>query len=113
MKKPGWSTRSVARYALFQIPDIVLLVLVLIVFGHWFDLPAWFTWGLIVFWVVKDIILFPFVWRGYDSMASEGVHSVIDMRGVAEEQLAPTGYIRVHDELWKAEVIDSRRVIEK
>lgn len=33
-------------------------------------------------------------------------------QGVAEEQLAPTGYIRVSDELWKVEVI-SGGVIEK
>jgi membrane protein implicated in regulation of membrane protease activity len=37
---------------------------------------------------------------------------MIGRRGVAEGQLAPTGYIRVSDELWKVEVIGGR-VIEK
>ena len=35
---------------------------------------------------------------------------MIGRRGVAEEQLAPTGYIRVGDELWKAEVIGGRAI---
>jgi membrane protein implicated in regulation of membrane protease activity len=33
---------------------------------------------------------------------------MIGRRGIAEEQLSPTGYIRVKDELWKAEVIGGR-----
>ncbi len=110
MKKPGWSRRSVGRYALFQIPDTALLILILIGLRHWLDLPAWVMWGLIVVWVAKDILMFPFVWRAYDSTASRGPHSIIGRRGVAEEQLAPTGYIRVKDELWKAEVIGGRAI---
>jgi membrane protein implicated in regulation of membrane protease activity len=98
--------------SLFQIPDTALLILILIALRHWIDLPAWIMWGLIVVWVVKDIILFPFVWRAYDSMAPKGVYSLIGRRGVAEEQLAPTGYVRVSNELWKVEVIGGR-VIEK
>jgi membrane protein implicated in regulation of membrane protease activity len=112
MKKPGWSRRTVVRYALFQIPDILLLILILIALRHWLHLPAWILWGLVLVWLAKDILLFPFFWRAYDSTAMSGPHSMIGRRGVAEEQLAPTGYIRVSDELWKVEVIGGR-VIEK
>jgi membrane protein implicated in regulation of membrane protease activity len=63
--------------------------------------------------VAKDILIFPLVWRAYDSTAFRGPHSIIGRRGVAEEQLVATGYIRVRDELWKAEVIGTRRTIEK
>jgi membrane protein implicated in regulation of membrane protease activity len=112
MKKPRWSRRSVLRYALFQIPDAVLLILILAVLKHWLNSPAWIMWGLVLFWLAKDILLFPFVWRAYDSTAMSGPQSMIDRRGVAEEQLSPTGYIRVSDELWRVEVIGGR-VIEK
>jgi membrane protein implicated in regulation of membrane protease activity len=112
MKKPGWSRRTVVRYALFQIPDTALLILIVIALRHWLNLPAWIMWGLIVVWVAKDILIFPFVWRAYDSTAFKGPHSMTGRRGVAEEQLAPTGHIRVSDELWKAEVIGGR-VIER
>jgi membrane protein implicated in regulation of membrane protease activity len=112
MKKPGWSRRSVVRYALFQIPDTVLLILILIALRHWLNLPAWILWGLVLVWLAKDILLFPFVWRAYDSTAMSGPQSMMGRCGVAEEQLAPTGYIRVGDELWRVEVIGGR-VIEK
>jgi membrane protein implicated in regulation of membrane protease activity len=113
MKKLGWSRRSVVRYVLFQIPDTTLLILILIALRYWLDLPAWIMWGLIGVWVAKDILMFPFVWRAYDSTGLKGPHSVIGRRGVAEEQLAPTGYVRVHDELWKAEMIGVGQAIEK
>jgi len=104
--------RSAVRYALFQIPDTAVLILILIALRYWLDLPAWIMWGLVVIWVVKDILMFPLVWKTYDSTAFKGPHSMIGRRGVAEEQLAPTGHIRVRDELWKGEVIGGR-VIEK
>ena len=110
MKKPRWSRRGVVRYALFQIPDTALLLLILLALRHWLDLPAWIMWGVVVVWVAKDILMFPFIWRAYDSTAFRGPHSMIGRRGVAEEQLAPTGYIRVGDELWKAEVIGGRAI---
>jgi membrane protein implicated in regulation of membrane protease activity len=112
VKKPGWSRRSAIRYALFQIPDTALLIMILIALKHWLDLPAWIMWGLIAVWVAKDILMFPFVWRAYDSTAMSGPRFLIGRQGVAEEQLAPTGYIRVSDELWRVEVIGGR-VIEK
>ena len=98
------------RYALFQIPDTALLILILFGFRHWLDLPVWIIWGSVGVWVAKDIVMFPFVWRAYDSTALKGPHSMIGRRGVAEERLAPTGYIRVNDELWKGEVIGGRAI---
>ncbi|HLD28736.1 MAG TPA: hypothetical protein VJC03_00225, partial [bacterium] len=72
MKKPRWSRRGVVRYALFQIPDTALLLLILLALRHWLDLPAWIMWGVVVVWVAKDILMFPFVWRAYDSTAFRG-----------------------------------------
>ena len=67
MNERGWSVRVVVRYAVLQVPAVVLLVLVLILVRQWVDISAWFVWGMVGLWVVKDLILFPFVWRAYDT----------------------------------------------
>jgi len=99
--------KTAARYALFQIPDILVLVLILIFGRHWLNLPGWSVWVLIGVWVGKDIITFYFVWRLYEPTSSKGTDWLIGADGIAEERLAPAGYIRVHGELWRAEVIGS------
>jgi len=109
MKKKGWSTQVVLKYSLFQLPGLVLFFLILILVQRWTDLPLWFIWGLLILWVIKDVVLFFFVWRAYQRVANP----LIGMKGVAEEQLAPSGYVRVRSELWKAEVIYSNPRIDK
>jgi membrane protein implicated in regulation of membrane protease activity len=110
MNKRGWSIRALGRYALFQLPGIFCLILMLLVVRRWLDLPAWFIFGLIGFWVMKDVVMFPFVWRAYESTPPKFVDAVIGAHGVAEERLASSGYVRVRDELWKARVIGSREI---
>ena len=113
MKKPGWPVQVVMRYALFQIPGLVLLILILILVRRWVDFPSWFFWGSVFIWIVKDAVLFPFVWRAYDWSRSRDVHSLVGTEGIVEERLAPSGYIRVHGELWQAEMIREGPPIEK
>ena len=113
MKRPDWPVQVVIRYALFQIPGFVLLILILILFRRWVDFPPWFFWGSVFIWIVKDVVLFPFVWRAYDWSPSRGVHSLVGTEGIVEERLAPSGYIRVHGELWQAEMIREGPPIEK
>jgi len=101
------------RYGLLSIPGTVALILVLIGVRHWVAIPFWFQAILVLLWVGKEIILFPFVWRAYDQTHSEACRLMIGKTGVARERLAPTGYIRVQGELWKAEKMDSEPAIEK
>jgi membrane protein implicated in regulation of membrane protease activity len=105
MGKVGWSARVVVRYALFQVPSAVLLVLILMLVRRWVALPAWFVWGFIALWLAKDIILFFFVWQAYDRDRVGSGRSMVGLKGVANECLAPLGYVRVRGELWHAEVI--------
>jgi membrane-bound ClpP family serine protease len=113
MNKRRWSLRILVRYALFQLPALVLLVLILILVRRWVDLPNWFAWGIIAVWVVKDAVLFPFVWPSYERGQVEDVNSIAGERGIAEERLAPAGYIRVHGELWQAEVMGGGYTIDR
>lgn len=113
MKKPGWSVQVILRYTLYQIPGLALIISILILVWQWVDLPDWIFWGLITLWIAKDIILFPFVWRAYDRNRLKDLHTLIGAKGIVEERLSASGYVRVHGELWQAEVREDSLPIEK
>ena len=113
MKRRGWSTRVLLKYVLLQIPALALLILLLLLVQRWVALPKWFVWGLICLWVTKDVVLFPFVWRSYDSDQTRDEGDLVGAAGIAEENLAPSGYVRVRGELWKAQVIGNGKPIRK
>jgi membrane-bound ClpP family serine protease len=101
------------RYGLLTIPGMVVLVLILIVVRNWVPIPFWLQVTLILLWVAKEIILFPFIWRAYDHTRSEVSRSMIGERGLTRQRLAPAGYIRIQAELWKAEIMTGEPPIEK
>jgi membrane protein implicated in regulation of membrane protease activity len=107
-----WTPKILLRYALLQLPSQALAVIVLVVLRHWLDLPWWLFATCIACWVLKDVILFPFVWRAYDWDRAGSGDSMVGLRGTAVEQLAPVGYVRVRGELWRAEAVDDRPPIE-
>lgn len=106
-------SRVYIRYGLLMIPGTVALILVLIVVQKWVLIPIWLWVTLILLWITKEVILFPFVWRAYDHTRSEVFHTMIGERGITRERLAPTGYILVQGELWKAEKMVNEPPIEK
>jgi membrane protein implicated in regulation of membrane protease activity len=105
--------RIVLRYALYQIPDMAILFLILFVLHQWVDLSLWLYMGFVSLWMVKYVLVFTFVWPAYDKPLPGDVKSLIGTEGIAEERLDPSGYIRVHGELWRAEVIGKAIPIEK
>jgi membrane protein implicated in regulation of membrane protease activity len=111
--KRDWSARLVLRYALLQIPGIALLAIILIVIQQWVELPAWFTWGIIFIWVVKDVALFPLVWRAYDLDHAGAANSIVGLQGIVQERLSPSGSVRVRGELWQARAMRDGVPIEK
>ncbi len=100
------------RYILLNIPGLAAVILILIIIQNWVVLPVWLFWSIIGFWIVKDVVLFPFVWRAYDWERSGQSRSMIGERGIAKERLAPKGYVQVRGELWRAEIIDGASAIE-
>ena len=113
LKKRGWSGLILVRYVLLQLPAIALLVLALIFVQRWVTIPAWVFWGSITFWIAKDVILFPFVWRAYDWNLSGSENSLVGKSGIVQDRLAASGYIRVRGELWQAEVVGGSPPIDK
>ena len=104
--KRRWPARVLIKYSLLQLPLLVLLLVALFFIRQWVDIPLWLIWGLVAFLVVKDVIMFPRVWRSYDQSRPGDPTSIIGMRGIAKDRLAPTGYIQVRSELWRAEVME-------
>jgi len=91
------------RYILLNIPEFVALILILIVIQVWVVIPVWLLGSIIGFWIVKDVVLFPFIWRAYDWDRPGRSRSMVGKHGIAKEKLAPSGYIQIHGELWRAE----------
>ena len=111
--KRRWSTQALVKYILLQLPVIVLLAIILLVIRRWVDIPLWLIWCIIAFWIVKDIAMFPVVWRAYDQSRPGDATSIVGMRGTANDRLAPSGYVQVRSELWRAEVMEVGSSIEK
>jgi len=65
-----------------------------------FDFPGLYAWGIVILWVVKDAILYLFLWRAYDPRPPE---PMLGLKGLAQEKIDPSGYVSVRGELWKAE----------
>ena len=113
MERKGWSARIVLRYALLQIPFTALLVIVLILIRKWVDLPIWFVFGLVALLVIKDIALYPLVWRAYDPDSPALSSQMEGARGIAIDDLQPTGYVEIGAERWRAEVIGGGPAIRR
>ncbi len=92
------------RYILLNIPEFVAMILILVVIQYWVVIPVWLLCSIIGFWIVKDVVLFPFIWRAYDWDRAGRSRSMIGERGIAKDTLAPSGYIQIRGELWKAEI---------
>ena len=105
-------SRVYLRYGLLMVPGTLALILILIVIRHWVVIPGWLFGAIVALAVVKDVIMFPFVWRAYDQNPQTVTGSMIGKHGLARDRLAPTGYIRVGGELWQAEKIGSGPPIE-
>ena len=112
MGKRRWSRRVVIKYSLLQLPALVFLALILHLIRLWVQMPAWLIWGMVGLWIVKDMMLFPFVWRSYDQNRLGDANSMVGLHGIVKDRLAPSGYVEVHGELWRAEVMQGAPFVE-
>ena len=100
-RSPFW------RYTALQVPGWVLALVV----GWWihtsFDTSAWVAPGLLAAWVGKDMALYPLLRSAYEVNEAPPVERLIGRRGVAVERLAPSGYVRIGGELWRARASDA------
>jgi membrane-bound serine protease (ClpP class) len=99
-EKPDRATTL--RYAALQIPGLLLASVFSWLAIDWFDVPRWAAGLAILLWIIKDAVMFPFVWRAYSVRTDGGLHDVRGRIGTVEEALAPHGRVRVGSEHWRA-----------
>ncbi len=100
--------RVFGKYLLLQLPGWGAAVLVLWLLVRFLDLPVWAAGLLFALDVGKDLVLFRYLRYAYSDEPSRltGPELLVGSRGVALERLAPTGWVRVRGERWRA---DARR----
>ena len=78
----GFKGRTLLRYTLFQIPDLILLSLGLAAAVRWWGLPVYVAYGLVGLWLVKDVVMFPILRVAYESDSASGVDGIRGALGV-------------------------------
>ena len=94
------------RYALLQLPGWILAAGVLYVLHRWIGLPLWAAAILLAADVAKDVLLYPYLRRAYETDVGAGAERLVGERAEACETLDPAGYVRIRGELWSARLRD-------
>lgn len=97
---PGWP--AALRYALFQLPELGLAatVLVLAVGADWVARST--AIAVLAAWVVKDVVLFPFVRQAYAPHDGRLPRDPRGQVGIAPDGVGDEGYVRLGPERWRA-----------
>jgi membrane protein implicated in regulation of membrane protease activity len=106
LRGKGSTWRTARRYALFQIPSILLLSASLFLLHRWVGLSHSIAWTILGLWIAKDIALFPFLRCSFDTDRAGKMNSMVGEKGTVSDRLAPSGRILVRGELWQAELLD-------
>lgn len=97
-------------YLLLQVPDTLLVGLILFVLHRWAGLPSAWAVGAFAVWIVKDIAMYPLV-RSAFAPSRTGPDAFIGARGVVTDALAPLGYVTFNGELWRAESLRPQQAV--
>ena len=98
------SRALVLRYCLFQVPSAALLALVLYLLHSRFGLALGICSAIFLFWLIKDAVLFPLVWRSYGTGGSSGEDGMAGLSGKSRTAIGPRGKVEVRGEIWHAEL---------
>lgn len=96
------SRRVWLRYLLLQAPGWAAVALSAEILHRWIGVSRLVGFVVVAVWVLKDFVLFPWVWRAYETSEPEAARRIIGARGTVARRLAPGGWIRVGGELWRA-----------
>jgi len=106
------NAKVILKYAVLQLAQTAVVVGLLILARHFIDIPAWLTVAILAVWILKDIALFPKVWKAYAFGDNRPIRKLVGIEATVVFSLNPVGYVRVQGELWKAEIRNPNGVIE-
>jgi membrane-bound ClpP family serine protease len=95
--------RDLWRYLLWQLPGWGVAGLVLLWLEALTGLPVWAVVALWGVFITKDLLLYPVMRTTFRPPRDD----LVGARGRAVEALAPSGYVRVNGELWRARIPSS------
>ena len=87
--------------------------LALIVIRQFISISMWIVVAILVLWILKDIVLFPKVWRAYVFDDNSPMRKLIGLEAIVMDSLDPVGHVRARGELWKAEITNPRNPAER
>ncbi|MFW6401874.1 MAG: NfeD family protein [Desulfohalobiaceae bacterium] len=102
--KNRWSRQCLLNYILIQIPFALLFLFLLLILQDWLEFKTWLVWAALTVWVLKDTVLFFFLWPAYETDNGEGRYSLIGKIGTAKSRIDPDGLVFVLGEYWRAEL---------
>ena len=103
--------KVVYRYVALQVPASILAAVILYALHRWLGLPLWIAGLLLAADVAKDVILYPYLKRAYQTREHTGVERLVGEVAEVCEPLRPAGYVRLRGELWKARLRDRDSVL--
>jgi membrane protein implicated in regulation of membrane protease activity len=104
--------KTYVKYFLFQISQWLVLGAFLWIVTKATAVPAWIIGVFFVCWIIKDIVVYPWVRRAYTDDAKTGTEKLIGASGLTQDRLDPEGFIKVNGELWQARGHRANEVIE-
>lgn len=93
--------KRVVRYTLYQLPSAGIAGLLSFLAYSFNWIGIWTASSVVVIWILKDAILYPFVKSAYEG-GEHGVRAMVGLTGEVLFPLNPEGKIRVKGEVWKA-----------
>jgi membrane protein implicated in regulation of membrane protease activity len=99
------------RYLFFQIPGWAITAVVALALARWEIIPGWLALLGFGGLVLKDFVAFPFLRSAYEGEVKSGSQALVGKKGIAQGDLAPEGYIKIHLELWRAVAASSNQMI--
>jgi membrane protein implicated in regulation of membrane protease activity len=100
--------KVILKYTLLNLAELGLIVVALILVEQVIDIPTWLTITILALWILKDIAIFPKVWRAYIFDDNRPLSQLIGLEATVMDSLNPVGYVRVNGELWRAEIRNPR-----
>ncbi len=103
------NSKVVLKYVVLHLAELAVLVGGLIVLEQLVDVATWLLVATPIVWALKDVALFPKVWRAYaPSDSDDPMSRLMGLEAVVMFDLDPVGYVRVRGEVWKAELRGER-----
>ena len=110
---PVSDSKAILKYALIHLAELLLVLCALALARRFLGISTWLVITIIVLWILKDVALFPKVWKAYAVGDKRPTSRLIGLEATVIHNLDPVGYVRVRGELWRAESRDRTHPVKK